>query len=55
MPIFLHGHFEHLMGNLAGQLFMGAGIEFGIGFWPFVILYMLTGIGGNLLSACIQP
>ena len=55
MPIFLHGHLEHLIGNLTGQLFMGAGIEHGIGFWPFVLLYMLTGIGGNLLSCCIKP
>lgn len=55
MPIFLHGHFEHLAGNLSGQLFIGAGIEFGISFWPFVFLYMITGIGGNLLSCCIHP
>ena len=55
MPIFLHGHLEHLVGNLCGQLFMGAGIEHGIGFWSFVFLYMVTGIGGNLLSACIKP
>jgi rhomboid protease GluP len=55
MPIFLHGHLEHLIGNLAGQLYMGAGIEYGIGFWSFVFLYMITGIGGNLLSACLNP
>jgi rhomboid protease GluP len=55
MPIFLHGHLEHLIGNLTGQLFMGAGIEYGIGFWSFVFVYMTTGIGGNLLSACIIP
>ena len=55
MPIFLHGHLEHLIGNLAGQLYMGAGIEYGIGFWSFVFLYMVTGIGGNLMSACFLP
>jgi rhomboid protease GluP len=55
MPIFLHGHLEHLVGNLVGQVFMGAGIEYGIGLGPFIFLYMITGIGGNLLSACIMP
>jgi rhomboid protease GluP len=55
MPIFLHGHLEHLVGNLVGQVFMGAGIEHGIGLWPFIFLYMLTGIGGNLLSAVVHP
>jgi len=55
MPIFLHGHFEHLMGNLAGQIYMGAGIENGIGFWSFVFLYIITGFGGNLLSCCVKP
>ena len=34
---------------------MGVGIEHGIGLWAFIFLYMLSGIGGNLLSACIHP
>jgi len=55
MPIFLHGHLEHLIGNLVGQIYMGAGIEYGIGLWSFIFVYMTTGIGGNLLSACIIP
>lgn len=55
MPIFLHGHLEHLIGNLVGQIYMGVGIETGIGLWSFIFLYMITGIGGNLLSAIIRP
>ena len=43
------------MGNLAGQLYMGSGIEWGIGFWWFFFLYIICGIGGNLLSAVINP
>jgi len=34
---------------------MGAGIEYGIGLWSFIFVYIITGIGGNLLSACIRP
>ena len=54
-PIFLHGHFEHLVGNVVGQLYMGSGIEYGIGFLKMVFLYMLSGIGGNLLSGIVNP
>lgn len=54
-PIFLHGHLEHLLGNVVIQLFLGVGIEFGIGFLKMTFLYLLSGIGGNLLSACIAP
>ena len=55
MPIILHGHLEHLAGNLVGQLFMGSGIEYGIGFGWFAFLYIITGFGGNLLSSVINP
>jgi len=34
---------------------MGSNIEYGIGFGYMVFLYMLTGIGGNLLSGVIHP
>lgn len=54
-PIFLHGHFEHLLGNVVAQLILGSGIEYGIGVLKMSILYILTGIGGNLLSAILSP
>ena len=54
-PIFLHGHLEHLAGNVVIQLVLGVGIEYGIGFAKMSILYLLSGVGGNLLSACIAP
>lgn len=54
-PIFLHGHFEHLLGNVVAQLILGSGIEYGIGVVKMIILYILTGIGGNLLSAILSP
>jgi len=34
---------------------MGAGIEYGIGFWRMVFLYISTGFGGNLLSSVLNP
>jgi membrane associated rhomboid family serine protease len=34
---------------------MGAGIEYGIGFWYMVFLYIITGFGGNLLSSVVSP
>ena len=34
---------------------MGAGIEYGIGFWRMVFLYVLSGLGGITLSMCCRP
>ena len=34
---------------------MGSGIEHGIGFFKMSLLYMITGIGGNLLSGIEMP
>lgn len=51
----LHGHFEHLAGNVIGQLYMGAGIEFGIGPGYMAFLYGISGFGGNLLSSVVNP
>lgn len=55
MPILLHGHLEHLAGNVVAQLYMGSGIEWGIGFGWFAFLYIITGFGGNLLSSVLNP
>ena len=54
-PTFLHGYFDHLSGNVIMQLILGVGIENGIGFAYMAVLYLSTGIGGNLLSAIISP
>jgi len=55
MPILLHGHLEHLAGNVVAQLYMGSGIEWGIGFGWSAFLYIITGFGGNLLSSVLSP
>lgn len=51
----MHGHLEHIMGNFVGQLFMGSGIEDGIGVVRMIILYFLGGLGGILFSMDVRP
>ena len=55
MPAFLHGHFHHIAGNVAFQLYLGSGIEYGIGFWRMAFLYIVTEIGGVLLAITFHP
>lgn len=54
-PTLLHGHLEHITGNFVGQLFMGTGIEDGIGVVRMIILYFLGGLGGILFSMDVRP
>ena len=44
-----------MVGNIVFQLFIGAGIESGIGFWRILFLYFTSGFGGILLSMCARP
>ena len=55
MPMFLHAHAEHICGNVVFQLYFGSGIEFGIGFWRMVLLYILSTVGGILLAITFHP
>ncbi len=48
--MFLHADPGHLFSNMIILLFMGAMIEREIGHLPFVGIYLLSGIGGNMLS-----
>ena len=54
-PTILHGNLEHIVGNFVGQLYMGSGIEYGLGVWRTVILYWLCGLGGIMTSMCVNP
>ena len=54
-PTLLHGHLEHIAGNVAAQIYMGSGIEHGIGVWRMLLLYWVTALGGITLSMCIRP
>jgi rhomboid protease GluP len=55
MPMLLHGHLEHIAGNVSFQLFIGSGIEYGIGWWRMAILYILCGVGGVLFTNVFTP
>ena len=48
--MFLHDGFPHILNNMLILFFMGAMIEKEIGHICYVLLYFLSGIGGNLVS-----
>ncbi len=48
--MFLHADPNHLFSNMIILLFMGAMIEKEMGHIPYAIIYLASGIGGNLLS-----
>tara|TARA_B110000285_G_C14958298_1_gene530324 strand:- start:129 stop:629 length:501 start_codon:yes stop_codon:yes gene_type:complete len=54
-PTFLHGNAYHIIANVVSQLFLGNGIEYGLGMKRFIGLYSLTGFGGMLLSSIMKP
>jgi len=53
-PIFLHAGFIHIFFNLFAQLRFGLAMERKWGLIKFIVLYFVSGIGGNLLSALIS-
>lgn len=48
--MFLHGGIDHLFNNMLILFFLGAMIENEVGHIKYAFLYLLSGIGGNLLS-----
>ncbi|CRH00012.1 rhomboid protease ROM1, putative [Plasmodium relictum] len=53
LPIFLHANIFHTFFNIFFQLRMGFTLEKNYGIIKIIILYFLTGIYGNILSASI--
>ena len=49
--MFLHFGFEHLMNNMLILLVMGMVLEPQLGTVKYLILYLLSGLGGNVISA----
>lgn len=49
--MFLHFGFSHLMNNMIMLFFLGNVLEEELGWWKYVILYLASGLGGNILSA----
>ena len=48
--MFLHEGIDHLFNNMVILLFLGAMLEKEVGHIPLAAIYLLSGIGGNLLS-----
>ena len=48
--MFLHFGFEHLMNNMLALATMGWQLEAEVGKVKFLLIYFLSGLGGNLLS-----
>jgi len=51
LPIFLHGGFKHILFNMISQWFYSYRLEANYGTKKFALLYLLAGVGGNILSA----
>lgn len=49
--IFLHGSLVHLLVNMYSLYILGTQIETFIGKWKFLVIYLVSGICGGLLSA----
>jgi rhomboid protease GluP len=49
-PIFLHGGFDHLFGNMVALYILGMACEHGFGRPQFLTLFVAAGVGGSLLS-----
>ena len=52
--MFLHFGFSHLMNNMLVLFLLGSVLEKELGRWKYLLLYLLSGLGGNVLSAAID-
>ena len=48
--MFLHGDVQHIFSNMLILFFLGSMLEKEIGHLPLFIIYLLSGIGGNVAS-----
>jgi len=49
-PVLVHGSLSHIFFNMYGLYIFGAEIEQRTGHWRFLLLYLLTGFSGNVVS-----
>ena len=52
--VFLHADINHLLSNMVVLYFLGNGLEKRIGHLKYAVLYFLSAMGGNLLSAVYE-
>jgi len=55
IPIFLHGGILHYAGNMMFQLSIAVQVERAAGSLRMMLIYMIAGIGGNIVSAIFSP
>jgi len=55
IPIFLHAGIVHILMNLYTQVLLGMQNEFKWGSFRFAVVYIVSGVSGNLLSAVLSP
>ena len=53
--MFLHGSITHILFNMIALYFFGVRVEDRLGGRSFLTLYLLSGIGGGLLSLVLAP
>jgi membrane associated rhomboid family serine protease len=53
--LFLHGGWLHLLGNMLFLFVFGRSIEDRFGHLKFLAMYLLAGLGGNLLHILLNP
>ena len=53
--MFLHGGFDHLLGNCVVLYIVGMGCEHGVGIWRTTAVYFVAGLCGSLLSVMANP
>lgn len=52
--MFLHFGYDHLMNNMVSLVLMGWQLELEIGGVKYLLIYFLSGLGGNLLSLVME-
>lgn len=51
---FLHADISHIFSNMIGLFFLGGLVEISIGHVGFALVYLLSGIGGNIVSVIYE-
>ena len=54
-PVLLHGSVMHILFNMYALFILGRDIESSYGHRDFLILYLITGFGGNVFSYIFSP
>lgn len=52
---FLHVNFIHLVGNVLTILIFVSRVEYTFGWWKTLIIYIVSGVGGNIFSILTFP